>query len=280
MNTAIVSFGVFVVLLAAIIMLRARFGERVEIKNTDILLALVPVALWLFLTGKVQEFAFGEIRISAAIKMATKAPVDKQVSRVLPVDAVRVSPKGGTDEIERAVREKSQALGFTLGRGNYYAGSAISQYLDRLTQYPYLRYLVFNNPDGTFFGLADARQIAEIFRNAPRPTEGPANLTESLQQFEQRSIGGTEPRLTAANLADWLNAGNKAELETLPGFIAADKSLDTKTDRQKALELMNALDAQTIPVVDENRRFAGIVDRSKLTASILTEVAAKVDRPE
>lgn len=39
---------------------------------------------------------------------------------------------------------------------------------------------------------------------------------------------------------------------------------------------MESLDVQTLPVVDESGRFAGIVDRSKLTASILIEIAQKV----
>jgi hypothetical protein len=280
MSTVFIALALFLIFLTGLVWLRARSDNRIDIKNADVVLALVPVALWLFLTGKIQEFGFGEVKIVAAFKTAAKESVDKQLSKVLPVEAVRVSAKGGTNEIQRAIDEKSRALSFTLGRGNYYSGSAISEYLDRLTEYPYLRYLVLNNSDGTFFGLADARQTAEILRSASRPRAEPANLTDSLHEFEQRSIGGAEPRLSAQKLADWLNAGSKAELETLPGFIPAASALDQKTDRQKALERMNTLDVQTIPVVDENRRFAGIVDRSKLTASILTEVAAKVQRPE
>jgi hypothetical protein len=284
MNTVFIALAVFSVLLIALVMIRARFGKRIEITNTDVVLALLPVALWLFLTGKVTKLGFGGLEIASAIKDAVAAPVDKQVSKLLPVEAVRMSPKGGTAEIQAAIDGKSQALSFALGRGNYYSGAAIAQYLDRLTQYPFLRYLVLNNPDGTFFGLADARQLVEmVHRAAPSPPPEPANLTESLQQFEQRSIGGGGgPRLTAQDIADWLNRGDaeaQTKLETLPGFIGKDKALDTKTDRQKALEIMNTLDLQTIPVIDDNRKFVGIVDRSKLTASILTDVAARVNRP-
>ena len=39
---------------------------------------------------------------------------------------------------------------------------------------------------------------------------------------------------------------------------------------------MESLDVQTLPVVDETGQFVGIVDRSKLTASILIEIAEKV----
>ena len=36
------------------------------------------------------------------------------------------------------------------------------------------------------------------------------------------------------------------------------------------------MDVRTLPVVDEAGQFVGIVDRSKLTASILIEIAEKV----
>ena len=66
----------------------------------------------------------------------------------------------------------------------------------------------------------------------------------------------------------------------LPGFIAASDALDSNANRQKALERLDTLNVQTIPVVNENKKFIGVVDRLKLTASILTEIAAQVERPE
>ena len=43
---------------------------------------------------------------------------------------------------------------------------------------------------------------------------------------------------------------------------------------------MNTLDVQVLPVVDDAQKFDGIVDRSKLTASILTEIADRVEKTE
>ena len=235
----------------------AKTGNKVDIHNSDIVFALVPVALWLFLTGKVQEFAFGEVKIVAAIKMASTAPVGPEVSKPT-IDAVRepvrMMSKAGPDVIPQMINTKSQALSFTIGQGGY-AGPAIADYLDQLTQYPFLRYLVLNNPDGTFFGIADARQVEEIAR-APRP------------------------RFTPYNLAEWINVGSKAELEDLPGFVSAAQALHKKDDKRKALEIMNAADAPVLPVLDEEGKFDGIVDRSKLAASILTEIAQRLEKGE
>ena len=279
MSTVIGTFFVFLLLLALLVVLRTICGNRFEVKNTDVVLALVPIALWLFLTGKIQEFGFGEVKIVAALKVATKAPVDNQVSKMLPFDAVPLFEKGGTEEIRRAVQNKAQALSFHIGRGGY-NGRAIRAYLDELTQYPYLHYVILNNQDDTFFGLVDARQLADTLRREsvaqPSATPGTPLPGEQYQQFGPMP----PPRLTSDNVANWLNERNLDELKTLPGFISADRALDSKVDRQKALEQMNTQDLQTIPVVNESKKFVGVVDRSKLTASILTELAAKVEHSE
>lgn len=278
MNTVIIAFVVFAIFLIGLVVLRTKAGNRFEIKNTDVVLALVPVALWLFLTGKVQEFGFGEVKIVAAIKMASKAPIDNQVSKLLPVDAVPLMEKGGLEEIARAVQTKAQALSFHLGR-SYYSGSAIRAYLNELTQYPYLRYIILNNQDETFFGLVDARQLAEILRS--ERFERSSSTPGAIMPGEQAQFGiPSEPRLTSDNLAKWIKEPNLEELRTLPGFVAAKDALDSNANRQKALEQLNGLNVQTIPVVNEKKKFIGVVDRSKLTASILTEIAAKVERPD
>jgi hypothetical protein len=257
MNTVIIALGIFAVVLALLVALRAKTGNQIDIRNSDIVLALVPVALWLFLTGKIQEFAFGEVKIVAAIKVAAKAPVGPQVSK-LTLDTVRepvrTMTKGGPEVVPQMINTKSQALSFTIGQGGY-VGSAIADYLEKLTQYPFLRYIVMNNPDGTFFGIADARQVADIIRSS-------------------------SGRFNVENLADWLNGGNKEQLEELPGFIPSSKALHKDEDKQKALEKMNSLDVQVLPVLDEAGRFDGIVDRSKLTASILTEIAQHVEKSD
>jgi CBS-domain-containing membrane protein len=40
---------------------------------------------------------------------------------------------------------------------------------------------------------------------------------------------------------------------------------------------MDSLDVQTLPVVDARGVFAGIVDRSKLTASMILDIAARLE---
>lgn len=269
------------VILIGLVALRVRSRNTIDVRSSDIVLALLPLVLWMFLTGKIEKLGFGDLTITRAIDKAAKEPVAKQVQTALPIEAVPITEKGGESEIQEAINKKSQALSFRLGRGGYYRGGAIMEYLDRLTQYPYLRYLILNHGDGKFFGLVDARQLAGLLRNPQRQSEPPSPTpTGSYREPQQRSGGGTEPRLTANNLANWLNANTTTELETLPGFIGAENALPKSADRKQALQAMNNLEVPTIPVVDEKGIFIGTIDRSKLTASILTDIAAKVDKSD
>src|SRR4030088_1338321 len=110
MNNVIIALSIFAALVALLVMLRAKTQNKIDIKSADIAMALVPVALWLFLTGKIQELGFGDIKIVAAIKDASKAPVGPQVSQ-LTVDTVsepvRVVSKGGPEVVPQMINTKS-----------------------------------------------------------------------------------------------------------------------------------------------------------------------------
>ena len=51
MDTLLIVIVAFVIVLAILVLVRAKTDSKFEVKNTDIILALVPIALFLFLTG-------------------------------------------------------------------------------------------------------------------------------------------------------------------------------------------------------------------------------------
>ncbi len=250
MTPAVLAIAVFLAIVVFLAALRNAFKEKFEIKNSDIVLALVPVGLWLFLSGQIREFAFGDFKIVAAIEEASKSPVQAQVSE-LPVEKVRSESKGGVDQIPDMIRKRSQALSFQLNAGVYY-GPAIRQYLAELTRQPFLKYLVINHPDGSFYGMADARQTGGML-DAP---------------------GG----IPSGALEQWLNAGNQMELRRLPGFISRSDALRKESGKNEALRRMDSLDVQALPVMDAENRLVGMVERSKLTASMLMEISAGIEK--
>jgi CBS domain-containing protein len=248
MTETILAVVVVIALVAGLALLRARTGNKLDIKSSDIVFALVPVALWMLLTGKITELTVGDVKIVTAIREASASPVKNQVTP-LPVADVRMDPKEGVGEIPALLRRKTEALSFRLGHGGYY-GPAIAEYLVRLSQSPSFRYVVITEADGKFLGMIDSRQISALL-------SGPGG--QGADEF-----------------AAYLNRNDAQAILRMPGIVPREKAITKTTDKRQALMHMESLDVQTLPVVDEGGRFVGIVDRSKLTASILIEISQKV----
>jgi len=250
-TTIAYSVGSFIVIVAALVLLRAQ-NSRFEVKTSDIVVAVVPVLVFLLVTGRLQKFEIGEggVKIETAFVEASGSAIASQVAPLtgLPTEPIEIDAKAGTFEIPRLIERKTEGLSFRLGRGGYYYGPAIQEYLVQLTKAPYLKYLLIENPDGSFFGSASARDVAATLQSQPPP-------------------------YTANDLAKWLNDGDKAALQRLSGFIGADAALTKQTDKAQALERMEASNVDTLPVVNEQKRFVGIVDRSRLSASLLIDVS-------
>jgi hypothetical protein len=255
MATTKVAIAAFVLLLAVVVAIRSVLGAKLVFTSSEILAALVPIGLWLFLTGKVTNLTIGGFSIAAAITEASRAPIAQQVTKLpiakLPIDNVTMDAKGGVREIPKLVGKKTQALSFRLGHGGYF-GPVIVEYFNALMRYPFLQYVVINNADGTFFGMADARAVAATIRDS-------------------------EAAIDANRLADWLNNSNGAALRQLPGLVSASSALLEASDKKVALQRMDSLDVQVLPVIGDDRKFLGVVDRSKLSASMLVEIANRLE---
>jgi len=250
MSDWIIAIVAFVGVLLLLVIARLKTQTRFEIKSPDIVLALIPIALWLFLTGKVTTFEYGDLKIESAFMAASAAPVAAQVAeqKPLPVQPIQPFAKGDIGQIPALIDRQAKALSFQLGHGGY-VGSAIERYLRELTQYPFLKHVVFLNRDGTFLGISDA-----------------AGLGERL---------GHE--LDSQRLADWLNADNRSEIERLPGFISAAEAVKQDARRDVVLEAMEKLQAESLPVIDEDGRFVGVVERGRITAAMLIEISKELE---
>jgi len=214
-------------------------------------LALIPIVLWLLVTGRIPKLKLGEFEIQTAFVEASKAAVAKQITPVkLPVESIIMEPKAGIEEIPRLIKNKTEALFFRLGHGGYY-GPAIQEYLKGLSEYPFFKYVIIVDSGGKFFGMADARELNSIFL-AP------------------------EADFRSDDFAQWLNRADIAFLSRLPRFVSANDAIREDTGKQTALERMEALNVETLPVTDEKGKFAGVVDRSRLTASLIIDVSSKL----
>ena len=181
-TTIVMSIGSFMLIVAVLVILRAQ-NSRFEVKPTDIIVAVVPIVVFLLVTGKLQKFEVGEggVKIETAFVKASTSAIVSQVSPLtgLPTKPVRLDPKRGVGDIPRLIAHKTEGLLFRLGHGGYW-GPAIKEYFRLLAKQPFLKYLVIENSDSTFFAMADARELIALFQ-------------------------AEHPPFTAEDFAKWLN---------------------------------------------------------------------------
>jgi len=252
MNDLFISMAIFVIVITILVVLRLKVIKNFEIKQADIWVALIPVALWLLLSGRIQKFEFGDLSIQTAFVEATETPIIKQITPIkqLPVESVRIDSKRGIEEIPRLIRNKTEALYFELGYGRYY-GPAIESYLKDLSEFPFFKYIIISDKTGKFVGMADAKELNLNFINH-------------------------ETDYTAQDFARWINKSDTASLAKLPSFLSSQKAIQMNADKKTVLENMENLSLEILPVVNENEKFVGVVDRSRLTSSLIIDMANKL----
>jgi len=248
-------------LLAASVYLRGRYGERFEIRTVDLVLIIVPLLFTAVALGKVTMFdAFGvKADLSKVFSEAAGQTIADQVSNkqsqdvAVLVQSHQLETKGGVREIPQLIEKKTDALLFRLEHGGYY-GPAIQQYLDQLVASSYLKYVVINEKDGTLFGIYTAKELSLYF----------------LSKHDS----------VYALFAKWLNRASdndRKNLSELPGFVGAAQAISPTVSKSAALAKLDKVQVDTLPVIDDNRRFSGTVSRSQLTASLILDVVNRLE---
>jgi CBS domain-containing protein len=256
---ALLAFGA--VLVAGSLLLRVLTGGKHEIKTTDLVFLIIPLLLVALATGKLKGVDIFGVKadLSELWSTAAQTKIAAQVAPAAPatvqdaVQVVEMATKGGTQGLQRLVERKIQALEFKLGHGGYY-GPAIKTYFEALSGSSSLRVIVVDKPDGKLLGMYDAADLIGFLRVAGE---------QGYRQFQ-----------------DHLNSGSDAairELAKLPGFVGADQAVTATTSKRDALARMAQINTDLLPVVDDQQRFVGTVERNKLTASLILAVTDKLE---
>lgn len=267
----IISIVTFVALLVIIIFIRVK-NKKLEVKPTDIVLAIIPIVIVLLVTGNFETFEFGGLKVKSAFVKASESAITHQVTHIKPdkpdslfmellehplysssktLGELKHMPSRAAKAVFRPPIKRAEALQFILGDGNY-AGDAIMRYLSSLIKYPPFHYIIIINKNGTFFGLADGRTIYNLFQSR---------------------------NYSPYKFAEWLNEPNENALIQMPSFKSSVDAVNERTtDKSQALQKMELLNVDTLPVVNDNGQFVGVVDRSRLTASFLIDVSKQLKK--
>ncbi|WP_281561476.1 hypothetical protein [Thalassomonas sp. RHCl1] len=266
----------FILTLVLFIWLKGKLAKNVEIKPVDVGIALIPFVLWMASAGifkKVELPGLLSFETADVIVTAAAAPIDLQVSKI-PVTALKADPKSSVREIPRLIASGSQVLSFTLGYRGYHGG-AVWMYFNHLLSSPPFKYAVILDEQGALFGLFSARKLTAILNSD--------NNNELMEKYPLKPFRGLPDENAVAKWHGFTQAiinTDKAELADVAGFVELGQAVTPQADKKRVLAQMEQLGLDWLPVVDNQSgvsRFQGIVERSRLTASLILDVARELE---
>ena len=249
-----ISIVTFFTLVTICIIVRIKVSDKFKIETTDIVLAIIPIVLWLFLSGKIVNMEYAGLRFESVFKEAKNASVKKEVLP-LPIDNISTTLKAGIGQIDYIVSQQKEAVVFFIGYDNY-AGEAIVEYLEKLRNTDVKYFVFLNYNDGSFVGLIPFNDFY-------------------IQVFQ-----GDKPVATAENVAEWLKNGNIRNLLKIPGMISSDYAVDENDSKEEALKILLDSKSTILPVIDKSKKLKGIVTDGRLSASILHDISEQLNQDQ
>ena len=168
----------------------------------------------------------------------------------------------------------TQALSFKLGYSGYY-GPAIWMYFDHLITSPAFKYAVITDKNGSLFGLFEADKLTAVLN--------PDNNKELMKEFPLQPFNGLPAEQQVKKWTDFaktVKTTNKNKLSKMAGFVSLDMAVKADADKKRVLQQMEKQDLDWLPVVKQENgvsHFQGIVERSRLTASLILDVTDQLE---
>ena len=228
----------FFIILAGIAYINFKLNGEFKIETSWLALGLTPVVIWLLTTQQLSEFSgFG---LAFKLNKVTAKPVSLQYDgdKINP-EHISSDAKEGLSKIEYFKANKVAAVTLEIGRQGYYNNGAIKRYLRELTQFAFFKYVLFQDQNNRFKGIIPA--------------------TEMLNQMENQGL----------DLVRLIESGN---ITTIQGVNTV--ALPSDSSKQKALQIIDESGLSELPVVDDGGSFVGVVERSKITSSIVAQLVS------
>lgn len=142
----------FFAILLLLIYINAKVNGGFKIETSWIAIALSPIVIWMVVSGQVAEF--GGFGLNFKLKEASAKPfsLNLEGDKIEPV-GVTMGAKEGIEMIPNLVQRQVAAMALQVGRTGYYANWAIQEYLQKLTQHSFFKYVVFIDGAGKFRGM-------------------------------------------------------------------------------------------------------------------------------
>jgi len=244
---------VTIVVLIAVVAVRTISRGNVQVTLNDAIIAAIAAGLTLLMSGFISKLVVGTGGVTIettkmAILNAGAQSVAAQVSP-LPVAPFQQAEKEGLSQLPSFVQQRLEGLDFDLGGGGYIP-DITQQYLETLGKYPWFRGMVLRVDNGKLLGIIEVRTLLTL-------------------------IGDQSSGVTFEKLVRWINNGapeDREQLARLPGFVSSSNAVTKGSDKRDVLEKMEKLRSDWLPVVDEQGRLVGTVERARLVSSLILDV--------
>jgi hypothetical protein len=211
-----------------------RYGFNLEPIN--VFIALIPLVIWLIVSGKLKELK-GPGGIGIIMRDEGQKSISPEITKIaLKVDPAVVEKKGGLDELRyKILHNPPTTLSFEIEKKNYYNLEAIKDYIYELEKNPDFRYILFNDADGKFKGIMKVNYFKYLLE------------TDDLVQRIENSKILEDSRVTR-------------------------KCIKITSTNKQALNEMEKVNVNMLPVVDRRGRFIGVVTQEEILRRILTKI--------
>ena len=233
--------ALFFLILTVITVVHYRINKEFKIETSWLALSLAPVVIWMLATQQLSEFSgFG---LAFKLREVSASEVSLQVDgNAISPEKISSDEKGSLGKIESFKRDRVAAVTLVVGKQGYYDNRAIQKYLRELTPLSFFKYVLFENQAGEFRGVVSADKLYE--------------------------------EMLSGNL-DLVSLIESGDVSSIDGIRAI--SIPSGSSKQQALRLIDRHGLSELPVVDEFGKFVGVVERDKITSSIVAQLVSKTD---
>jgi len=228
---------------------------NLEYRWPDVVVACIPVVVWLLVSGGISSVEIGKFKMETPISKASKKTIETEVNKMAQASVKEEAPESmayptdavsQSDALEPVELPAPDVEVIMLVTGREYTGEGLSNRVRMLVGNTRVKYVIVSTKERTFIGLVRTKDL--------------------LQAIDSEQL---DPEA----LAQWLKEDDRVSLDSIPQWIPRAAALSIETEKREALEKMSKLDATLLPVLDEDEGFNGVITRDKITASILKETA-------
>lgn len=229
----------FIILVAIVALLRVKTNGQYEIKITDAIFALIPVIILLLLSGQISELQVGDLTVKLKEDLEKKIVEESDLKNSTFLDG-----------------KKSLVIGVDC---DYKVEDDINSNHPMPGGIPY-KYVVFlhncvddkhGNRRAQFWGIISFEDYQTYFLMPHSEFKGKVFLS-------------------------WVKAKNINKLKTIPSFVNVENSMNLDSNKLSALEKMETLNVDFLPIVNNENLFLGVITKQKLTSSLVLNIATSL----